>query len=263
MRTSVTYGDYLGLPALLATQAPRSGNHDEMLFIVIHQTSELWMKLCLHELAAARADIAGDRLGAAFKALARVGRIQSNLTQSWEILATMTPADYAQIRHALGSSSGFQSHQYRLLEFALGAKSAAHVARHSDDAPVHALLVEALHASSLYDEAVRLLARRGFAVPAEVLERDLSQSYLPHAGVEAAWLAVYRATDEFWDLYELAEKLVDLEYRLQQWRFAHMKTVERIIGNKPGTGGTAGLPYLEAVLKLRFFPELLSVRTAI
>ena len=263
MSASVTYGEYLGLPAILGAQAPRSGNHDEMLFIVIHQTSELWMKLCLHELDAARADIAGDNLGAAFKALARVGRIQSNLTQSWEILATMTPADYAQIRHALGTSSGFQSHQYRLVEFALGAKSAVHVARHVDDAPVYALLTEALHAPSLYDEAVRLLARRGFALPQAVLQRDFSAAYASSTDVEAAWLSIYRDTARYWDLYELAEKLVDLEYRLQQWRFAHLKTVERIIGNKLGTGGTAGVPYLEAVLKQRFFPELLAVRTAI
>ena len=263
MTADISYADYLGLDAILGAQGMRSDNHDELLFIVVHQASELWMKLCLHELAAARADIAADNLGAAFKALARVGRIQANLTQSWEILATMTPADYAQIRHALGSSSGFQSHQYRLIEFLLGAKSAAHAARHAGHPENHALLTAALATPSLYDEALRLLARRGLPIPAAATQRDWSQAYAASPEVEAAWLAVYRDTARYWDLYELAEKLVDLEYRLQQWRFAHLKTVERIIGNKPGTGGTAGVPYLAMVLKQSFFPELIGVRTAI
>ena len=258
---SMSYEQYLHLDELLGCQRPLSGSHDEMLFIVIHQASELWLKLCLHELAAARHLIATDDLSPAFKNLARVARIQTQLIQSWEVLATMTPFDYGQIRPHLGTSSGFQSAQYRLVEFIMGAKNPRLLDVHDSAPDTHAELVAALNRPSLYDEALRLLARRGFAIPADHLDRDWTHPYAPSPAVEAAWLAVYHDVDRHWDLYELAEKLVDLEYRLQQWRFAHLKTVERIIGNKPGTGGTAGASYLERVLQQKFFPELLSVRT--
>ena len=260
---SMSYGQYLQLDKVLGAQQPLSGQHDEMLFIVIHQASELWLKLCLHELAATRAQIRADDLEPAFKMLSRVARAQSQLIQSWDVLGTMTPADYMRFRDSLGQSSGFQSWQYRLLEFMLGNKDARLIEVHASDPPLHALLGRELATPSLYDEALRLLARRGFAIPAERLERDWTQSYEAHPAVEAAWLAIYRDSNAHWDLYELAEKLVDLEYRLQQWRFAHLKTVERIIGFKRGTGGSAGVGYLEHVLKRGFFPELISLRTSI
>jgi tryptophan 2,3-dioxygenase len=258
----LTYARYLQLDRILEAQAPRSGQHDELLFIVIHQTMELWMKLCLHELEGARARIADDDLEPAFKMLSRVARAQAQMIQSWEVLATMTPFDYARFRDALGTSSGFQSPQYRLFEFLLGAKNKAHLA-HLKDQAWAARLKAALEAPGLYDETLRLLARRGFAIPAERLERDWTQPYEPHPDVEAAWLAVYRDVDAHWDLYELGEKLVDVEYRFQQWRFAHLKTVERIIGFKPGTGGTPGSSYLKGVLERGFFPELMTLRTSI
>ncbi len=258
-----TYSSYLKLDAVLSAQAPLSDTHDELLFIVIHQASELWIKLCLHELSAARAAIIDDRLGAAFKMMARVARIQQQLIQSWEVLATITPADYSAMRGRLGGSSGFQSVQYRLLEYMLGNKNAAMLNAHVGDAPAQAQLDAALRETSLYDEALRLLARRGFPIPADRLERDFALPYAASKGVEAAWKQVYEAPDRWWDLYELAEKLVDLEYRVQLWRFGHLKTIERIIGFKRGTGGTAGVPYLAKVIDDVFFPELLSVRVAL
>lgn len=260
MSAGMTYGDYLRLDPLLACQAPVSACHDELLFIVIHQASELWLKLTLHELGAARRSIASGRLPPAMKNLARVGRVQAQLIQSWEILATMTPADYGAFRSLLGSSSGFQSHQYRLLEFLMGAKNPALADVHKANAEVHARMVAALHEPSLYDETLRLLARHGFAVPADRLDCDFSQPYRPCAVVEDVWRQIYQDPNAFWPLYELAEKLVDLEQRLQQWRFAHLTTVERIIGSKSGTGGTSGASYLQRVLQQPFFPELLSVR---
>ncbi len=261
LKGQTTYGSYLHLDQILASQAPLSGAHDELLFIVIHQASELWMKLCLHELEGARAQIRADELEPAFKMLSRVARVQAQMIQSWEVLATMTPADYGKFRDSLGPSSGFQSHQYRLFEFLLGAKNAALIAVHENDPEAHARLDAALREPSLYDESLRLLARRGFAVPPERLERDWTQPYEPHEGVEAAWIAVYRDAEANWDLYELGEKLVDVEYRFQQWRFAHLKTVERIIGFKRGTGGSSGVPYLAKALEAAFFPELLTLRT--
>jgi tryptophan 2,3-dioxygenase len=260
---ALTYGRYLDLDRLLACQNPRSGEHDELLFIVIHQTSELWMKLGLHELQAARERIKADDLEPAFKMLARVGRIQAQLIQSWDILATMTPFDYSRFRASLGPSSGFQSHQYRRLEFILGAKSERSLKVHESDPEVHKALQADLAAPSLYDESLRLLARRGFAIPADHLERDFSQPYEPSPAVEAAWLEVYHNVDKHWDLYELGEKLVDVDYRFSQWRYAHMKTVERIIGYKRGTGGSSGVAYLTKALEGSFFPELLSLRTSI
>ncbi|WP_445192637.1 tryptophan 2,3-dioxygenase [Sphingomonas sp. Tas61C01] len=258
--TDVTYRSYLRLPELLAVQSPRSGVHDELLFVTIHQASELWMKLCLHELDEARRRIAADDLQPALKMMARVSRIQAQLIQSWEVLATMTPADYATMRGSLGGSSGFQSDQYRQLEFVMGNRNAAMVAIF-DELDVRERLQDELRRPSLYDEALRLLARRGLPVPADRLDRDVAISAVSSPAVEACWATVYREPDRYWDLYELAEKLVDLEYHLQLWRFSHLKTVERVIGFKTGTGGTPGVPYLAKVVEQRFFPELLDVRT--
>ncbi len=258
-----TYSSYLRLDKVLAAQEPLSDTHDELLFIVIHQASELWIKLCLHELEAARDAIVADRLGAAFKMMARVARVQQQLIQSWDVLATITPADYSAMRGRLGGSSGFQSVQYRLLEYMLGAKNGAMLAAHDGDDAAQAVLRAALTRTSLYDEALRLLARRGFAIPPDRLERDFTRPYVASDAVEAAWRQVYEHPDRHWDLYELAEKLVDLDYRVQLWRFGHLKTIERIIGFKRGTGGTAGVPYLAKVVSDVFFPELLNVRVAL
>ncbi|HEY2356898.1 MAG TPA: tryptophan 2,3-dioxygenase family protein [Phenylobacterium sp.] len=256
------YGDYLQLDALLSAQTTATDEHDELLFIVIHQATELWLKLSIHEIRRAAADIRGDDLRAAFKTLSRVARIQAHMIQAWEILATMTPFDYANFRESLGASSGFQSFQYRQLEFLLGAKDARMLEMHGPGTARRGELEAILTAPSLYDEALRLLARRGFDIPADRLERDWREPYEASAAVEAAWLKVYRNTAEYWDLYELGEKLVDLEYRLQQWRFTHMKTVERIIGFKRGTGGSDGVSYLAKALDRRLFPELLTLRTS-
>lgn len=261
--TDVTYRSYLRLPELLDQQRPRSAAHDELLFITIHQASELWMKLCLHELGEARARIAADDIGPSLKMMARVSRVQAQLIQSWEVLATMTPADYSVMRGKLASSSGFQSDQYRMLEFMMGARDARMTRIFADEPAVMAALEAELARPSLYDEALRLLARHGLDVPADRLDRDWSQPAGPDAAVEACWAAIYADSDRWWDLYELAEKLVDLEYRVQLWRFGHLKTVERVIGFKPGTGGTPGVPYLARVVEQRFFPELLNVRTAL
>jgi tryptophan 2,3-dioxygenase len=261
-RPDISYGEYLGLDVLLSAQKPRSDEHDELLFIVIHQASELWLKLSIHELAAARGHIMADDLGPAFKMIARVSRIQGQLIQSWDVLATMTPSEYGRIRPHLGQSSGFQSHQYRMLEFLMGAKDADHLKVHEGTIPYDALLAE-LTTPSLYDECLKLLARRGFAIPPEVTARDWRTPHASHPAVEAAWLAVYRDPEKHWDLYELAEKLVDLEFRFQQWRFAHLKTVERIIGFKSGTGGSSGATYLARALSGSFFPELFKVRTGL
>ncbi len=263
MARDVTYTSYLDLDRILAAQHPASAAHDEMLFIIVHQASELWLKLCLHELSAARACIISDTLRPAFKMLSRVARAQSQLISSWDVLSTMTPHDYSLLRPHLGTSSGFQSAQYRLMEFLLGGRNPEMVTLHETAPDVAAQLHAEMGTPSLYDEAVRLLARRGFAIPDSVLSRAVGQPWAASAAVEAAWAEVYRHPNTYWDLYELAEKLVDLEYHFQRWRFGHLKTVERIIGFKRGTGGTAGVAYLEGVLKQVFFPELVSVRTAI
>ena len=260
---SISYSQYLQLDKVLSAQRPMSGQHDEMLFIIIHQASELWMKLCLHELAATRAQIRSDDLEPAFKMLSRVARAQAQLIQSWDVLGTMTPADYMRFRDSLGQSSGFQSWQYRELEFLLGNKDARLIEVHAGDPSAHALLRQELSTPSIYDETLRLLKRRHFDIPKERTDRDWTKPYEAHPAVEAAWLAVYRDSTAHWDLYELAEKLVDLEYRFQQWRFAHLKTVERIIGFKRGTGGSSGVGYLAHVLNRGFFPELISLRTSI
>ncbi|MGH6889348.1 MAG: tryptophan 2,3-dioxygenase [Rhizomicrobium sp.] len=262
-RETMSYGDYLKLPELLACQRPLTAQHDEMLFVVIHQTSELWIKLCLHEVAGAIRQIRAGELGPAFKMMARVARVQANLIQSWEILSTMTPFDYSSFREALGKSSGFQSYQYRMLEFRLGNKNPQAARVFESHPAIAAEVAAALNEPSIYDESLALLARRGFAVPEDKLARDFSQPYVPDPRVIDAWRRVYRNVEEHWDLYELAEKLVDVEYRFHLWRFSHMKTVERIIGAKPGTGGTAGVSYLRKAIDLRFYPELWDVRTEI
>jgi tryptophan 2,3-dioxygenase len=263
LRESMSYTDYLRLGELLTCQRPQTDRHDELLFVIIHQASELWMKLCLHEVTAAIRQIRADDLGPAFKMMARVARIQVNLIQSWEILSTLTPADYSSFRSALGRSSGFQSFQYRMLEFRLGNKH-ADIARVFESKPdIFAEVQRALTEPSIYDESLALLARRGFDIPVDKLARDFSQAYVPDPQVTAAWREVYRDAQRHWDLYELAEKLVDLEYRFHLWRFSHMKTVERIIGAKPGTGGTSGVAYLQKALALRFYPELWDVRTEV
>jgi tryptophan 2,3-dioxygenase len=259
---SLTYSKYLGLDQLLSAQRPISPEHDEMLFIVIHQASELWIKLCLHEITAAIDCVRRDDLGPSFKMLARVSRIQSLLVQSWDVLSTLTPSDYSRFRNHLGRASGFQSHQYRLLEFSLGNKNAEMIEVHRHDAAAYEGLKRALVSPSLYDESLRLLSRRGYDIPKDYVDRDFSEPYRPSKQVAAAWLAVYHSVDEHWDLYELAEKLVDLDYKFQLWRFSHMKTVERIIGYKRGTGGTGGVSYLTKALELRFFPELWTIRTS-
>jgi tryptophan 2,3-dioxygenase len=255
------YGGYLCLDTLLSAQRPRSDDHDEMLFIIIHQASELWIKLLLHELAAAARFMRDDSVEDALKILARVGRVQTQLIQAWDVLSTMTPHDYGRLRPHLGASSGFQSYQYRQLEFLLGNKDARLADVHRDDPAHFALLRDTLEAPGLYDEALRLLARRGFAVPADKAERDWTQPYAPDDRVEAAWLVVYGDVDANWELYDLAEKLVDVDDRFQQWRFRHLRTVERIIGFKRGTGGSSGVPYLARAMELRLFPELWSLRT--
>jgi tryptophan 2,3-dioxygenase len=259
---SRSYGEYLALAEILSAQRPVSVEHDEMLFIIIHQASELWMKLCLHELTAALDHIRRDDLGPSFKMLARVSRIQAQLVQSWDVLATMTPAEYSMFRNQLGRASGFQSYQYRMLEFIIGNKNADMIAVHKRDPEVYEALERILYSPSIYDEALRLLSRRGFEIPEDYLDRDWSQPYQPSKQVAAAWLAVYHSVDDNWDLYDLAEKLVDLDHKFQLWRFSHMKTVERIIGYKRGTGGTGGVSYLNKALELRFFPELWTIRTS-
>jgi len=259
----MSYGDYLHLSELLNCQRPLSGQHDETLFIVIHQASELWIKLCLHEIAGAIRQIRADELGPAFKMMSRVARVQVNLIQSWEILSTMTPFDYSSFRSALGKSSGFQSFQYRMLEFRLGNKNRQMALVYEAPGEIASAVQAALTAPSIYDEALALLARRGLPVPAHKLERDFAEPYIADPLVMEAWRQVYRDAEKHWDLYELAEKLVDLEYRFQLWRYTHMKTVERIIGSKPGTGGTSGVNYLKKAMDLRFYPELWDVRTEI
>lgn len=257
----MSYGDYLGLDRILDAQRRLSSHHDEMLFIIQHQTTELWMKLVIHELRAAMEQVRRDELQPAFKMLARVGRIMAQLIQAWDVLSTLTPSEYMAFRDRLGRSSGFQSYQYRTIEFLLGNKNAQMLAPHRHRADISAPLEATLHAPSLYDEAIRLLARRGFAIDAQALERDWTLPYAANGSVAAAWTAVYRDTAHHWDLYELAEELVDLEDFFRQWRFRHVTTVERIIGFKRGTGGTAGVAYLRKLLDIRLFPELWDLRT--
>lgn len=258
---SMSYGDYLQLDAILTAQKPLSPAHDEMLFIVQHQTSELWMKLMLHELRAAIGHIARDELQMAFKMLARVSKIMEQLVHAWDVLATMTPPEYSAMRPYLGQSSGFQSYQYRSIEFSLGNKNRAMLKPHEHRADLLAQVQAAYEAPSLYDEALRLLARRGIAVPASHTARDWTLPYEESDGVEQAWLTVYRAPEKHWDLYQLGEELTDLEDAFRLWRFRHVTTVERVIGFKRGTGGTGGVSYLRKMLDVVLFPEIWKLRT--
>jgi tryptophan 2,3-dioxygenase len=259
----MSYGDYLQLDQILNAQTPLSPDHNELLFIVQHQTSELWMKLLLHELQAAVAHVAADELQGAFKMLARVSKIMEQLVHAWDVLATMTPPEYSAIRPYLSHSSGFQSWQYRCIEFHLGNKNAAMLKPHAHRADLLAKVEAAWRAPSLYDEALRLLARHGIAVPAEHLERDWTQPYRASEGVEAAWLSVYREPKRHWDLYQLGEELTDLEDAFRLWRFRHVTTVERVIGFKRGTGGTSGVGYLRKMLDVVLFPEIWTLRTSL
>ena len=260
---SMSYGDYLHLDAILSAQAPRSPDHNEMLFIVQHQTSELWMKLMLHELGGAIRHIAQDELGTAFKMLARVSKIMEQLVHAWDVLATMTPPEYSAIRPFLASSSGFQSYQYRCIEFSLGNKNAAMLQPHAHRPDLLAQVQARYEAPSLYDEALRLLARRGLAVPASHTARDWTQPYAASDAVEQAWLQVYRKPEDYWDLYQLGEELTDLEDAFRLWRFRHVTTVERVIGFKRGTGGTGGVNYLRKMLDVVLFPEIWTLRTSL
>ena len=259
----MSYGDYLSLDQILNAQKPLSPDHNEMLFIVQHQTSELWMKLMLHELAAARDCVRNNDLPPAFKMLARVSRIMEQLVQAWTVLSTMTPPEYTAMRPYLGQSSGFQSYQYREIEFMLGNKNPAMLKPHSHRDDLHQRVADALAAPSLYDEAIRLMARQGFAVDPARVERDWTQPTAYDESVEAAWLTVYRAPEKHWALYQLAEKFVDMEDAFRQWRFRHLTTVERVIGFKRGSGGTEGANYLRRMLDVVLFPELWKLRTAL
>jgi tryptophan 2,3-dioxygenase len=257
----LSYGSYLQLDNILSSQHRLSDHHDEMLFIIIHQASELWMKLILHEVSAAIDCIRKNDLEPSFKMLSRVSRIQQQLIQSWSVLSTLTPAEYMEFRDKLGHSSGFQSYQNRLIEFALGQKQSHVLSVYKHDADLYKKMEDALHERSIYDAAISAMAMRGLPIDDAALNRDWSAPYEPNASVEEAWLTVYRNVDQYWDLYELAEKLVDIGSQQQLWRFNHMSTVERIIGHKTGTGGSAGVSYLKKVVDHRFFPELWSLRT--
>ncbi len=257
----MSYGDYLGLAQILSAQHPLSPNHNEMLFIIQHQTSELWIKLMLHELHAVREQIRLGDLPPAFKMLSRVARIMDQLVHAWDVLATMTPSEYTAIRPYLGNSSGFQSHQYRELEYLLGNKNAALLQVHEKSPAAHASLEAALNSPSIYDETIMYLARHGFQIDAERLDLDWTKTVAPNESVKLAWQQVYQAPEQHWAFYELAGKLVDMETSFRIWRFRHVTTVERIIGFKTGTGGTAGVSYLRQILDVVLFPELFSIRT--
>jgi len=261
----MSYGDYLHLEQILSAQHPLSNEHDEMLFVTIHQASELWLKLAGHELSAALVNIKDNDFGHAFKVISRVKQILNQLTQSWNILSTLTPVDYLNFRDALGRSSGFQSYSYRKIEFILGNKNASLISVHKSNEPVYNELKQTLEQPSLYDEVIRVLHNKlrsdCLSIDSKMLERDFSQPYERNDSVLNAWLHVYRHADQHFELYELAEKLVDIEDAFQQWRFKHMYTVQRIIGNKAGTGGSSGVNFLKKALDISFFPELLEVRT--
>ncbi len=261
----MSYGDYLQLDRLLSAQHPRSSppQHDELLFIIQHQTSELWLKLLIHELRSARSLLANDELGPALKRLARIKHIQHSLTDQWSVLATLTPSEYAQIRPFLAASSGFQSAQYREVEFLLGNKNPEMVAVFTHDDQARSVLQQLLVEPSLYDEFIAYLARRGFAVPPAALERDWSQPYRANPALVDVFAGVYAHPSEHWGVYETCEELVDLEDNFQQWRFRHLQVVQRVIGHKMGTGGSSGVDFLRRALDLTFFPELYEVRTRI
>ena len=256
----MSYGDYLSLDSILDAQKTWTDTHDEMLFIIQHQTSELWMRLAIHELNAARNCLLDGKTRQAFKMLARVSRIFEQLNSAWDVLRTMTPSDYTAFRDALGQSSGFQSHQYRQIEFMLGNRNQAMLKPHSHRPELVELLEEELAQPSMYDVALQALSQ-SFPLPDEVLNRPLEETHQPHPAVQSAWTEVYRDTETHWELYELAEKLVDLEDYFRRWRFNHVTTVERVIGFKRGTGGTGGVSYLKRMLAVELFPELWHLRT--
>jgi tryptophan 2,3-dioxygenase len=260
-KEDMSYGDYLCLEKILSAQQPQSEQHDEMLFIIIHQASELWLKLAGHELSAAIKNVKEGNFGQAFKVISRVKQIVRQLTQSWDILSTLTPVDYLKFRDDLGHSSGFQSYGYRKIEFLLGNKNASLLAVHESNESVHSELTGILEQPSLYDEVIYALHNGGLKIDAEVLERDVTLPYQSHDSVLNAWLTVYQNSDKYFEYYELAEKLVDIEDVIQQWRFKHMYTVMRIIGNKEGTGGSSGVSFLKKALDISFFPELYAVRS--
>jgi tryptophan 2,3-dioxygenase len=260
--SSLSYGEYLQLDKILDAQKPLTYEHDEMMFIIVHQSSELWMRLMLHELRGVLECVRRDDLDPSFKMLARVSHVQTQLISTWDVLSTMTPFEYSAFRNALGRSSGFQSVQYRMVEFLLGNKHPQMVEVHKRDPEAVAALQKTLEAPSLYDEALRLLSRRGYGIPEDYLSRDFKEPYVASKVVAGAWLGVYHNAEKDWDLYELAERLVDLDQKFQLWRCHHLKTVERIIGYKPGTGGTGGVSYLAKALELKFFPELWQIRTS-
>lgn len=261
LRDEMTYSGYLGLYTLLSSQHPRSDHHDEMLFIIIHQTTELWFKLIIHELSGVLDHIARDELESAFKILARVKHIFSQLIDQWSVLATLTPSEYVQFRHVLGRASGFQSVQYRTVEFMLGNKDRRMMKVHAHDPAAAAQLLAALEAPSIYDAFLAHLARRGLPVPKEVLERDITTHHEKHPGVTAVFKSIYSGTAANWDAYEMCEKLVDLEEQIALWRFRHLKVVMRVIGFKTGTGGSSGANFLRQMIDHEFFPELWAVRT--
>jgi len=261
LAADTSYGGYLGLDRLLSAQQPRSSHHDEMLFIIQHQTSELWMKLLVHELAAAIAHVRADELSPCFKILARAKQVQRQLFEQWAVLETLTPAEYTQFRDVLGPASGLQSHQFRAIEFLLGNKIANRIDVHRYSPVITGILEKLLHSPSIYDEFLRYLARKGMPVPAERVERDWSQPYERHAGVTAVFKTVYENTPQYWAEYDMCEKLVDVEENFLLWRLRHVKTVERIIGFKRGTGGSSGVGFLKSALDHSFFPELWAVRT--
>ncbi len=262
---AMSYGDYLDLGRILGAQHPRAvpPRHDELLFIMQHQTSELWLKLMIHETRSARDLIRADDMPPALKRLARIKQIQVTLTEQWSVLATLTPSEYAEFRAFLATGSGFQSWQYRSVEFLLGNKNPEMLRVFEHDPGVHAELSALLRERSLYDDVLAWLARQGYAVPAQVLERDWSQPYAPHEGVVDVFADIYAEPSRHWGVYELCEELIDIEDNMQFWRFRHLKTVERIIGSKPGTGGSSGVPFLRRALDLTFFPELYTVRSRI
>ncbi|WP_293698940.1 tryptophan 2,3-dioxygenase [uncultured Agrococcus sp.] len=265
LREQMTYGSYLDLDRILTAQHPLSEpeHHDEMLFIIQHQTSELWLKLVLHELQAAMSSLAADSLGDAMKKIARVKHIQKTMIEQWSVLATLTPYEYAQFRGSLANASGFQSAQYRAVEFALGNKNAGMLRVFEGEPEWQAMLEHALHAPSLYDEFLRYLARRGYAVPERILERDVTKAHVSDPELVALFRDIYDSAREHWDAYEACEELVDLEDNFQEWRFRHMRTVQRTIGFKTGTGGSSGVQFLRRALELTFFPELFEVRTEV
>ncbi|MBS0416823.1 MAG: tryptophan 2,3-dioxygenase [Proteobacteria bacterium] len=260
--SSLSYGEYLQLDKVLDAQKPLTYEHDEMMFIIVHQSSELWMRLMLHELRGVLECVRRDDLDPSFKMLTRVSHVQTQLIATWDVLSTMTPSEYSAFRNALGRSSGFQSVQYRMLEFMLGNKHPQMLDVHKRDPKAFTALQGTLEAPSLYDEVLRLLSRRGYGIPENYVTRDFKQPYVASKQVAGAWLGVYHNAEKDWDLYELAERLVDLDQKFQLWRCHHLKTVERIIGYKPGTGGTGGVSYLAKALELKFFPELWTIRTS-